>query len=107
MNIRLISEVNKATHSINSLIIDDQKFYMTEKDLKALIDQLFYRRDDLIEEKLKGYNYYDELKELKDNISDLSDRLEKYEANEPKYDFYKDFYYKEKFGCDPEELEED
>ncbi len=83
MNIWLINEINSEIKSLSTLVIENQKFPITDKDIKKLLVEINSNRPDLIEDVFDlAHLRDDEINELKDTIEDLNERLTDYEDEE-------------------------
>lgn len=89
MNIWLINEINSEVKSLSTLVIEDQKFPICDKDIKKLLFEIQNNRPDLIED-VFDLNYLrdDKINELKNTIEDLNEKLLDYESEE--YDDYQE-----------------
>ena len=94
MNIWLINEINSEVKSLSTLVIEDQKFPICDKDIKKLLSEIKNNRPDLIED-VFDLNYLrdDKINELKSTIEDLNEKLLDYESEEYNdYQESKDLY---------------
>lgn len=80
MEIRIINEKNKGANSLTTLELNDNKFALSEEDLKYLVRRLYWVRGDIVDEVLYEDAYGVEIEKLKRDISDLEFDLD--EAND-------------------------
>lgn len=78
MDIKVVNKINKEHDSITTLIFGEQEFPLTEKELFNLIYQLNLMRDDVVKEVIDD-NSGNEIKELKEKVSELEFELEESE----------------------------
>ena len=80
MEIRIIDRKNKEANSLTTLELNDNKFALSEEDLKNLVRELYRMRQDIIEEVLYADVYGVEIEKSEEKISDLEYELQ--EAND-------------------------
>lgn len=83
MVIKIVNKINKDKKSISTLCINDYEFALTEDDLIKLLDEINYKRKDLIESFITAINQpiTDKINELEDTISELRSTVNKLEAD--------------------------
>ena len=83
MNIQIINKIDKDKKSISTLYLDNSIFALTEDDLIKLLDEINYKRKDVIESFITTINQpiTDKINELEDTISELRSTVNKLEAD--------------------------